>query len=53
VDVAIGVSIATSGRVRRRYGEASGEDAELASLLAALSERFGFAEFTREREAVA
>ena len=46
--VAIGSSIAARDRVRRRYCEASGEDAELASLLAALAERFGFAEFTRE-----
>ena len=46
--VAIGVSIAVRDRVRRLSCAASGEDAELASLLAALAERFGFAELTRE-----
>ena len=51
--VGIGSSIAARGWVRRRYGEASGEDGELASLLAALAERFGFAKPHTSREAVA
>ena len=46
--VGIDLSIAARGRVRRRYCEAGGEDAELPSLLAALAGRFGFARLARE-----
>ena len=46
--VGIGSSIAAGDWVRGRYCEASGEDAELAALLAAVAERFGLARLTRE-----